>query len=213
MSLYLYNLGVSLQSPYPSQGSFYSPSTTGLMQSNVWLQWNDVLPLPAWLSDNVFTVPPAGNPLTPANWINPQPDTQPFSVEDGDYILVRAFLSDTPAPTNCLARLAIVFGKGTSAVDTIYPSQNQTPLQMTSNALQLPRTLIDTDNASPSQAPASDNAWTFCIGMVHGANNNYSFNVGFNLLQNSLQAYTFGHDPQLKVTGMLKRRKHCEDAA
>jgi hypothetical protein len=206
MSLYLYNLGISLQSPYPSQGAFYSPSNSGLMQSNAWLQWNPALAPPSWLADNVFTVP---NTLVSGNWSYVQGDGNPMNVNSGDYVVVRAFLSDTPAPTGCVARMAIVFGKGTSGDDAADLSPMQTPLQMTSNNNQLPRTLIDTDNAVPSQSPASDNSWTFCIGMMHGATNSYSFNVGVTLIQNSVQAYTFGRDPQLKVTGMGGLRREA----
>ena len=192
MALYLYNLGVSLQSPYPSQGRF-TIGGSGLMQSGYWLTWQHTN-LPGWLqAQNVVFL---GQPLNSSDWGNPQPDTSAFPAVTGDYMVVRIFLNDSPAPSGCLVRLNVVFGRGAIAQlpPTVTPFQS--PLQLPSG---MARTVVDTDNSTPSQAPTGDNAWAYSLGQIYGVGNDYSFNVGVTLTQGA-SLYTFGHDPQVHVT-------------
>jgi hypothetical protein len=193
MALYLYNLGISLQTPYPSQGRFYSAGTSGLMQSGVWMTYQ-LQTIPPVVQPNgvVFIM----QPLTASNWGNPQPDTTPFPAQAGDYLMLRLFLSDSPAPSNCLLRLNVVFGRGTSGQPPASVPL-QSPLQLPGG---LPRAVVDSDNSTPSQAPTSDNAWVYSVGMIYGGVNDYSFNVGATLTQGA-NWYTFGHDPQMHVGG------------
>jgi hypothetical protein len=190
MALYLYNLGISLQSPFPSQGRFTNGGS-GLNQSGYWLTWQHAS-LPAWLQQQnvVFLT----QPLNSSDWGNPMSDSGAFPANTGDYIIVRVFLADSPAPTGCLVRLNVVFGHGATAPATANPLQ--TPLQMTGG---LPRAVVDSDNGTPSQQPTSDSAWAYSLGMIYGNVNDYSFNVGVTLIQGG-NWYTFGHDPQLHIT-------------
>jgi hypothetical protein len=193
MSLYLYNLGISLQAPYPSQGRFYSSAISGLKQSGVWMKYQPQT-LPGWVQDNVVFL---NQPLNAPDWGNPQPDSNPFPVNPGDYMVVRLFLSDTPPPSTCLLRANIVFGRGISSPNATGSNLSQSPLMLNSS---IPRAVVDSDNSTPAQAPTSDSAWAYCLGKIYGANNDYSFNVGVTLTQGG-QWYTFGHDPQMHVGG------------
>jgi hypothetical protein len=190
MALYLYNLGISLQPPYPSQSRF-TLGGTGLMQSGYWLTWQHSN-LPAWLQDQNIVF--LGQPLNASDWGNPVSDAGAFPAVTGDYIVVRVFLADTPAPSNCLVRLNVVFGHGATAPSTANPLQ--TPLQLPGG---LPRAVVDTDNSTPTQQPTTDSAWAYSMGKIYGNGNDYSFNVGVTLTQGA-NWYTFGHDPQVHVT-------------
>ncbi len=188
--LYLYNLGISLQSPFPSQARFTNGGT-GLMQSGYWLTWQHANN-PSWLQpQNVVFL---NQPLNSSDWGNPVSDAGAFPAVTGDSIVVRVFLADSPAPSNCLVRLNVVFGHGAIAPATANPLQ--TPLQLTGG---MPRAVVDTDNSAPSQPPSSDNAWAYSLGQIYGSGNDYSFNVGVTLIQGG-NWYTFGHDPQVHVT-------------
>jgi len=71
------------------------------------------------------------------------------------------------------------------------------------------RPVIDFDNAPPGApnwlAPGSDGAWTFCLGGVHGNDNDYSMNVGASVwVPGAPSAYIYGHDPQLHVVMQAK---------
>jgi hypothetical protein len=62
--------------------------------------------------------------------------------------------------------------------------------------------------ASPQQqqaywsTPASDGAWTFCLGTIHGADNTYSFNAGASVCTNPSTGspiYQYAIDPKVRV--------------
>jgi hypothetical protein len=194
--LYLYNLGISLQPPFPSQGRFTNGGT-GLMQSGYWLTWQHTN-LPAWLqAQNVVFL---GQPLNSSDWGNPVSDAGAFPAVTGDYIVVRVFLADSPAPSNCLVRLNVVFGRGATTPPGPAGTQLQTPLQLTGG---LPRAVVDSDNSTPAQQPSGDGAWAYSLGQIFGSTNDYSFNVGVTLTQGGIW-YTFGHDPQVHVSPPAK---------
>jgi hypothetical protein len=199
MSLYLYNLGFSLANAangnfVPSQGG-----QTGLNQSDTWFQYNGST-LPSWVADNVA---PVQVPLNASDW-NTLTSLPSFAI-GADYLVVRIFNTDgLPSPSaSFLLRLTAVMGKGTSAAGQPAAAPLQSPFQVGSKA----RAVIDTDNSSnPPNWPtatASDGAWTYCFGMIHGIINDYSCNIGATAYVAPGGQYSgfssFGHDPQLHV--------------
>jgi|SRR5215469_1156777 len=198
MSLYLYNLGFSLANA--ANGNFlpYQGGQTGLGQSDTWFQYNGAT-LPSWVVDNLAPVTVA---LNASDW-NTLTSAPSFTVGT-DYVVVRVFNTDgLPSPSSSfLLRLTAVMGHGTSSAGMPASAPLQSPFQVGSKA----RAVVDTDNSSnPPNWPtatASDGAWTYCFGMIHGIANDYSCNVGATAYVGSGQYAgfsAFGHDPQMHV--------------
>lgn len=203
MSVYLYNLGFSLANA--AYGNFlpYQGSQTGLGQSDTWFQYNGST-LPSWVVDNVAPVTSA---LNASDWTTMT--SPPDFVAGTDYLLVRIFNTDgLPSPSaSFVLRLTAVMGHGYNANGTPAATPLQSPFLAGSKA----RPVIDTDNsANPPnwpQATASDGAWTYCLGMIHGIINDYSCNIGVTAYVSSgtyAGFSAFGHDPQLHVGSTAK---------
>ncbi len=200
MAVYLYNLGFSLANA--AYGNFLPAlgGQSGLGLSDTWFQYNGT-GLPTGVSDNLVALAA----LNPANWT--ALSSAPSLKAGTDYMLVRIFNTDTfapPAPT-FLLRLTAVMGHGTSS--TVPAS---TPLQAPFQVGSKARPVIDTDNATnPPNWPAptgTDGAWTYCFGMIHGLDNDYTCNIGVTAYLSSSQYAgfsAFGHDPQLHVVTMV----------
>ena len=208
MSVYLYNLGFSVSNQNAALGRFepYATTQSGLAQSSCWLSYNGS-GLPTGVGDNV--APLAA--LTASDWGFVQQDNSTMNASAGDYLIVRVFPVDSGLPTGVQLRLGVIFGRGISGPPPgPATTQLQTPLMMGTR----PRAVVDTGGAMIGNpgwpvATGTDGAWTYCVGMVHGASNDYAFNTGVTTwvpsgAYNGFFAY--GHDPQLHVVGMKAKQ-------
>ncbi|MGA9966309.1 MAG: hypothetical protein WBQ10_14015 [Terriglobales bacterium] len=206
---YLLNLGFSLAAK--SAGNFQpdNSNTNPLLRSAVWLSGGALLPP---LQDSFYQIL---SPLTQTDWTFVQEASNALQVyaNQGYNLLVRVFQADTPTSTSYKLMLNAVFGQGS----TSEPSSAgvQSPLMVNG----LPRSVVDSLQlafANPQQqqpywsAPASDGAWTYCMGTIHGSDNTYSFNAGASVCTNPSTGspiYQYAIDPRVKV-GMGFGRKH-----
>ena len=204
MSVYLYNLGFSVSNQNAALGRFepYANTQSGLGQSSCWLSYNGS-GVPSGVSDSVAALAA----LTAGDWSFVQQDTSAMNASGGDYLIVRVFPVDSAMPPQTQLRLGVIFGRGISGQPSGPAStQLQTPLVMGTR----PRAVVDTDsvlsgNPSWPNPTGTDGAWTYCVGMVHGATNDYSFNTGATVWvpSGANQGFlAYGHDPQLHVVGM-----------
>jgi hypothetical protein len=198
---YLLNLGFSLAAK--SSGNFQVDNSNAdpLLRSAVWLSGGALLPP---LQDNFYQIL---TPLPQTDWTFAQEASSPLQVyaSQGYNLLVRIFQSDSPTMTSYKLMLNAVFGQG-SSTGPASPGV-QSPLQV--NAL--PRSVIDSLQlgfSTPQQqlaywsTPASDGAWTFCLGLIHGSDNTYSFNAGASICTNPTAGspiYQYAMDPRVKV--------------
>jgi hypothetical protein len=86
-NLYLFNLGLSLQTQYSSDASFvpYNSLQQGLSQtSSAWFKYSGS-GLPSGVVDNVQAL----SALNSSQWQFVQSDVNPLSVNSGDYVIVR----------------------------------------------------------------------------------------------------------------------------
>ena len=208
MSIFLVNLGFSIQGGAPNSGNFQADNqnTNPLLRSCVWLQYSAGALLP---NDTFYQITVA---LTPSQWTYLSGTSSSLQVNNNDIVLIRIFNADGVNPNETL-RLAAVFGQGTSSELVGPPTVLQSPLVVNN----LPRTLLDSVDLSAQvnpqnwAAPSSDGAWTFVVGMIHGANNQYSFNVGASVCLNpslGSPVYQYGHDPKMRV-GMGRAQEHA----
>jgi hypothetical protein len=194
-SVYLFNLGLSLQAQYSSNASFvpYNSSDVGLSEaSSAWFKYTGS-GLPSGVVDSVQAV----SALNPSQWQFVQSDDTPLSVNSGDYVIVRIFPFDSSVPAQSNLRLAAIFCTGNATPAS--PGGLQSPL-LTSQGSR--RAVIDTDNSGPSAWPTptgNDNAWTYSIGEMHSAGN-FDFDIGATISPpGGGTVYHFGHDPRVKV--------------
>jgi hypothetical protein len=192
MAVYLYNLGFSLANA--ANGNFFDHmgGQMGLGQSDTWFQYNGA-GVPPGVVDNVVPL----TALNSSDWTTMA--SAPSFVSGSDYMLVRVFNTDAPMPITNL-RLTAVMGHGAIAT-----APEATPLQAPFMVGSKARPVIDCDNSSPAGWPGptgTDNAWTYCLGMIHGVINDYSCNIGATAYVPSgtyAGQSCFGHDPQLHV--------------
>jgi hypothetical protein len=198
---YLLNLGFSLAAT--GKGNFQPDNSNPdpLLRSSVWLSGGANLPA----QDSFYQI---SSPLNQSDWSFAQEATSPLQVyaNQAYNLLVRVFQADSPTSTSYKVMLNAVFGQGGSGSVPASPGV-QSPLLVNG----LPRTLINSLQlafANPQQqqpywsAPASDGAWTFGLGTIHGADNTYSFNAGASVCTNPSTGspiYQYGFDPVLKV--------------
>jgi hypothetical protein len=147
------------------------------------------------------------SPLTQTDWTFLQEASSALQVyaNQGYNVLVRVFQADSPASTGYNLMLNAVFGQGSGSEPA--SAGVQSPLL----ANGLPRSVVDSLQlafASPQQqqaywsTPASDGAWTFCLGTIHGADNTYSFNAGASVCTNPSTGspiYQYAIDPKVRV--------------
>jgi len=203
MAIYVYNLQFSVANPQNGMFTPYSPSQSGLGYSSAWLQYNGTGNQPAVTNYPLVQPPLLASQwsLVPSQYQNALPLNATQSGNPAtDFVVIRIFPLETL--TNPSMRMTTVLGRGTNGQS---PSTNmsQSPFINGPNA----RPVIDFDNAPPGPpnwlAPGSDGAWTFCLGGVHGNDNDYSMNVGASVWVPAGQPYTglyiYGHDPQLHV--------------
>jgi hypothetical protein len=198
---YLLNLGFSLAAK--SAGNFQpdNSNTNPLLRSAVWLSGGALLPP---LQDSFYQIM---SPLTQTDWTFLQEASTGLQVyaNQGYNLLVRVFQADTPTSTGYNLMLNAVFGQGSGSEPA--SAGVQSPLL----ANGLPRSVVDSLQlafASPQQqqpywsTPASDGAWTFCLGTIHGADNTYSFNAGTSVCTNPSTGspiYQYAIDPKVRV--------------
>jgi hypothetical protein len=198
---YLLNLGFSLAAK--SAGNFQpdNSNTNPLLRSAVWLSGGALLPP---LQDSFYQIL---SPLTQTDWTFLQEASSALQVyaNQGYNVLVRVFQADSPASTGYNLMLNAVFGQGSGSEPA--SAGVQSPLL----ANGLPRSVVDSLQlafASPQQqqaywsTPASDGAWTFCLGTIHGADNTYSFNAGASVCTNPSTGspiYQYAIDPKVRV--------------
>jgi hypothetical protein len=210
---YLLNLGFSLAAK--SAGNFQADNSNAdpLLRSAVWLSGGALLPP---LQDGFYQIL---SPLTQTDWTFMQEASSALQVyaDDGYNVLVRVFQADSPTSTGYKLMLNAVFGQGSSSEPA--GAGVQSPLQVNG----LPRSVVDSLQlffANPQQqqaywsTPASDGAWTFCLGTIHGSDNTYSFNAGASVCTNPTVGspiYQYAIDPRVKV-GMGFGSKHGKAA-
>jgi hypothetical protein len=196
MAVYLYNVGFSLANA--ANGNFFDHmgGQTGFGQSDTWFQYNGA-GLPPGVTDNVVAL----SALNLSDWTTMS--SAPSFVAGSDYMLLRVFNTDTPMPITNL-RVTAVMGHGIPGAGGP-ASTLQAPFQINGKA----RPVIDVDNSNAPSWPGptgTDNAWTYCLGMIHGVINDYSCNVGATAYVPPGGTYSgtscFGRDPQLHVGGM-----------
>jgi hypothetical protein len=193
-NLYLFNLGLSLQTQYSSDASFvpYNSLQQGLSQtSSAWFKYSGS-GLPSGVVDNVQAL----SALNSSQWQFVQSDVNPLSVNSGDYVIVRIFPFDSSVPAQSNLRLAAIFCAGNATPAS--SSGLQSPLLASQG---VPRAVIDTDNSSPSTWPTptgTDNAWTYSLGQMHSTGN-FDFDIGATVLPGGVTVYHFGQDPRVKV--------------
>jgi hypothetical protein len=196
MSVYLFNLGFSFANALNGNFVANASGQNGLNQSNQWFLYVGANPLPG-LTDNVV---PLGA-LNASDW---SACAAPSQFDAGsDYILLRIFNTDSfpaPAPTLRL-RLTAVMGRGMEGNGLPASTNLQAPFRMDANHA---RPVIDCDGTGGSNWPlptGTDGAWTYCIGEVHGATNDYSLNIGASAWASTGQYGVYGVDPHLHVNG------------
>ena len=216
MAVYLYNLIFSLTGSNASLGRFQPynstlPNPTILNQSAAWFTYQ-----PAGTPNNLGDYFQAlTQPLTSAQWGGAQDGGNSLPLSQGDYLVMRVATLD-PNVQNYLARVTAVFARGTSAASPAGTSDLQSPLLLSTVATPstLPRTVIDVDSSLASAWPPSlsDGSWASWLGMVHAASvaNDYTLNVGASVFVTTGapsvgSLFTFGHDPRMKVGGMMKK--------
>jgi hypothetical protein len=206
---YLLNLGFSLAAK--SAGNFQpdNSNTNPLLRSAVWLSGGALLPP---LQDSFYQIM---SPLTQTDWTFLQEASSALQVyaNQGYNVLVRVFQADSPTSTGYNLMLNAVFGQGTSSEPAT--AGVQSPLM----ANGLPRSVVDSLQlafANPQQqqaywsTPASDGAWTFCLGTIHGADNTYSFNAGASVCTNPSTGspiYQYAIDPKVRVGMGFKSKR------
>lgn len=221
MAVYLLNMGFSLNSQYFQNGSFEpgpgpSPPPV-LQQSATWLKYQGTSPFVP--SADCTQYP---NALNAGDWGSPVSDGTYFSVNVGDYVVMRIFpMPDNSVPNGCRLRFTVVFGRGSDSPPAQGdPNWVQSPLRMTQNLsngqnLTVARPVVDTDNSANAtwNNPSSDGAWTYCIGGINSSptpqpgGSYYTLNVGAtvwtpsgpNLAVQFVAVY--GHDPTMRVIG------------
>jgi hypothetical protein len=207
MSVYLVNLGFSIQPAGTNSGTFQPDSGSGsaLLRSAVWLMYAG----PAMsLQDTFVQIQGA---LNPAQWNFLQEASSLLGLNaNADWIFIRVFPTDSNSAGHTLL-LNAVFGQGSSSELTAPSTSLQSPLVVNG----LPRTIVDSIQLSaqyptPSSwaAPSSDGAWTFSLGEIHGADNDYSFNVGASVCTSpsaGTPIFQYGHDPHVRV-GMGRKK-------
>ncbi len=210
MSIFVVNFGFSTQAGYPTQGNFQpdNQNSNSLLRSCVWLQYT------AGGAPNLTdTFYQYTAPLASAQWAYVSGTSSALQVYDGDIVAVRVFNADGVNMNDTLL-LAAVFGQGSGSELVAPPTYLQSPLLINN----LPRTVLDSvdiNSFNPQNwaTPSTDGAWTFVVGYVHGAANQYSFNVGVSVCMNPAMGspvYQYGHDPKMRV-GMVMGRGKCHD--
>lgn len=220
MTVYLYNLGFSLNTTDTAVGRFQQynsalPNPTIATQSAAWFTYNQS-GTPNNLGDYFATITAA---LNSAQWGSPQPDSNDLSLDPGDYLAMRVFCNDANV-SNYRVRVTGVFGQGTSTPPTGTDETLQSPLVMSTPTVvsSYPRAVIDVDGSAALTWPApiaADGSWVNWLGAVHtpsdqGAND-YTLNVGVSVANGS-SLYTFGTDPRMHVGGMAKRHARPDAA-
>jgi hypothetical protein len=211
MAIYLLNLGFSMVSSAFTDGNFEpnNGSQTGLEQSCAWYQFTGKGLSPV-LDDKPYFL---SGLLTPSDWTSlGDDDAFELSATAGDFILVRIFPADKPAPGGCKARISAVFGRGRDHSHDI-DNDRQSPLQLVNGQWKSARAVVDSDNTSYvdwKPSTGNDNAeWTFCLGMLHnpvGKIRRYSMSVGASIYRptsnpNAPTIGIYGHDPTMRVGG------------
>lgn len=221
MAVYLYNLLFSLTGANCPFGRFEQyptvlpPNPSILNLSCAWFSYA-VAGTPSGLGDYFVPVTTA---LATSNWGSPQQDNGSFSLDVGDYLMMRVASLD-PGASGYRVRVTGVFGRGLGQQAPGATDDLQSPLVMSTptSPSTFPRAVIDVDalgGSTPGSswpAPISaDNSWVNWLGAIHTpadkAANDYSFNVGVSVY-NGATVYTFGKDPQMHVgVGMSGERK------
>jgi hypothetical protein len=216
MAVYMLNLGFS--SFDRSNGSFspYQASDVGLAQSLAWFQYQGSTP------PQIDAVQPY-SPLQQEDWKNSvAPSQSPFSINVGDYVMLRVFRMPTDDPNNLdplNLRISLVFGY------VVNPASGNDQQKFVQAPLQLngyPRPVVDVDNSPGTSwplAPTSEtfngvarpSTWCYYLGRAYAAANQpnpyYSFNIGVTAYDNNPGSPTYqvsffyGHDPTVKVKG------------
>jgi len=204
MSVYLYNLAFSVTNGDAQNGTFSNTGQPGLNKNNAWFLYTGP-GLPAGVVDNLAAL----GALTPSQWSFQQTGDTALNLNSAslasDYILIRVFNWEPTPPSPSLpamkARVTAVFGKGTNGVPA-GPSTLQSPLLMGNSA----RPVVDFDGSTPNPnwpaQTAGANEWIYCLGGIHGVDNDYTFNVGATVFVPSgsfAGTYAYGRDPQLHI--------------
>ncbi len=206
---YLLNLGFSTLPAVAGNGNFQADNANAnpLLRSSVWLVGGASIPL----SDGFFQITQA---MKQSDWNFAQAASAALQVyaNQGYNIMVRVFQADATVSPSFKLMLNAVFGQGSGSEPA--SAGMQSPLSINN----LPRTVIDSLQLAfpnPQQqlqywsTPSPDGAWTFCLGMIHGADNTYSFNAGASICTNPTAGspiYQYGLDPRVKVGMGLKGR-------
>lgn len=200
-NIYLLNLGFSMNATAFNNGNFdqFNSGGNGLNQSCAWYKYQGS---GLSLNDDFYLL---NQNLTSTDWSSQGSDATQLSTDNNDYFLVRMYGSDSTVPPNCRLRFSAVFGRGTHTAPSGATPTLQSPLQVSQGSNTTARPVLVTDATAAtnwSVSPTNNNVWTYCMGMIHGADNTYTINVGATVLNPNTQVLaSFGHDPTMKVGG------------